>query len=338
MHSGFWKKTTGSIILAVGLSVGTLQGGCRFEPADPLAVPLHSSVTPPSEKVVILVIDGPRMSEFFDDPTHQYVSNLWNQLRPQGTVVEDFRNKGCTLTVSGHSSLLSGTWQCLNNEGLENPDRPTLFEYYRQATSAAENDAVIIGGKQKLAACAYSTDPSYGAAYGAKVDVGFTTDVETYAHLITSLQNDQPHLTVVSFSRVDTRGHSGDWPGYLDQIEIVDSLALCAWNYLQSDPFYQDQTYMFVTADHGRHDDAHGGFQAHGDLCEGCQRLPFLALGPGIKENYVVTGPRAYTQRDLCRTVAHILGIPTPMADGVVMQEILQPDITGIAGRSMGVP
>jgi hypothetical protein len=318
-----------TIVLA---AVMFLNAGCRVESPEPLAGASHSvTIPPPGEKVVVFVIDGPRMSEMFDDPSHQHVPNLWDSLRPLGTVVENFRNNGTTLTVSGHASLLSGTLQSLNNQGLENPTSPTFFEYYRQATGAPQNDAVIVGGKQKLGACAYSTDPSYGAAYGAKIDLGFNTDIDTYNHFITSLQNDQPHFIMVSFSRVDTRAHSGDWPSYLNQIEVVDSLAMLTWNYLQSDPFYQNQTTMFITADHGRHDDANGGFQAHGDLCQGCQRLPFLALGPNIRQNHTVLVQSLYTQRDLCRTIGTILDIPTPSAGGFVMYELFVPTATGIA-------
>lgn len=281
-------------------------------------------------KVVMFIIDGPRHSDTFGDPTHQYIPGIWTELKPQGTVYANFRNNGWTLTVSGHASMLTGTWQMLDNEGLERPDMPTLFEYYRAYTGAAADDAVLIGGKSKLAALSYSTHASYGAMYGASERVGPMTDTEVYGELMLALQNDKPHLVVVSMSQVDIKAHSGVWDDYTDQIAIVDSLAVATWSYLQSDPFYAGQTYFFITADHGRHDDQHGGFKSHGDSCQGCQHLIFLALGPDIQSGHVVPQQLLYSQPDLGATVASILGIPATLSQGNVMLEMFEPVATGI--------
>jgi arylsulfatase A-like enzyme len=80
---------------------------------------------------------------------------------------------------------------------------------------------------------------------------------------------------------------------------------------------------MFITSDHGRHDDAHGGFQNHGDDCEGCRHIPFLALGPGIHANYQCS--TLHTQQDVCKMVAHILGITADRAGGASFDEIFLP-------------
>jgi hypothetical protein len=79
---------------------------------------------------------------------------------------------------------------------------------------------------------------------------------------------------------------------------------------------------MFVTNDHGRHDDQHGGFSGHGDGCEGCRHIQFLALGPGIKKNFVSTQYRKIP--DMAVTAADILGIDPEEATGVVMSEIFE--------------
>jgi len=279
-------------------------------------------------KVVIFVIDGPRYQDSFGDPLHAHVGDIWSQLRPFGTLCSNFRNQGWTLTIPGHSTMLTGVWQYLPNDGSQRPPNPTLFEYYRKATGAPATEAVLVGGKPKLAACAYSVDPAYGAAFGASVDVTATTDFATYDRLINRLDADHPHLVMASFSQVDQKAHSGNWSAYLRQMEIVDSLAVLTWNHLQADPEYAGQTYMFITADHGRHDDAHGGFQDHGDTCDGCTHVIFLALGPDIRADYDVTN--LYTQRDVCTTVGLLLRVPTPQTNGFMMSEIFVPTSTGI--------
>ena len=85
---------------------------------------------------------------------------------------------------------------------------------------------------------------------------------------------------------MDHAGHSGNWGDYTTAIQKADSIVGLLWDKIQTDPFYQNSTTMFVTNDHGRHDDQHGGFTGHGDGCDGCRHIQFLALGPAIKKNF----------------------------------------------------
>lgn len=283
--------------------------------------------TPANARVIIFVIDGPRYSEFFGDPAHTHIPHIWNELVPQGTLDTNFRNETLTETMSGHTSILTGVWQRLRNNGTERPPQPTLFEYWRKATNAPPEDAVIISTKSKLAACTHGLDGAYGAAVAGTADVGLPTDYETYDHLIRRLDRDRPHLVMASFSEVDLKAHDGDWDDYVRQIEIVDSLAVLTWKHVQDDPEYANRTYMFITADHGRHDDAHGGFQNHGDDCDSCHHIIFLALGPGIRAGYQTGAP--YGQIDICTTAGQLLGIATPESRGKRMVELFAPAPAG---------
>jgi hypothetical protein len=279
-------------------------------------------------KVVLFVIDGARYTETIGDPLHSYVPHLWNDLGPHGTFLTNFRNRGYTSTVPGHCSILTGTWQYLANDGSERPDKPTIFEYYRRDTAAPQTQAWVISGKAKLDVCAYSTHPDYGAAYGATASVGHTSDVAVYNELISVLENHKPRLVLVCLPDVDLAGHSGVWADYLAAIVGADSLAWKTWEYLESDPFYAGQTYMFVTNDHGRHDDQHGGFRNHGDDCEGCQHLMFLALGPNIQAGHTSDAP--FSQRHVCKTVGEVLGFSTPLADAGEIPDIFEQVPVGI--------
>jgi hypothetical protein len=323
------NRRSSKLLRAIGLVLVPLAFACQPDMLPVMAQPSQTQVSDPADpRVIIFVIDGPRYTEFFGDPTHQHIPHIWNELRPLGTLCSNFRNLTRTETMSGHTSILTGVWQTIANDGSERANAPTLFEYYRKATGAAPQDAVIISSKAKLAACTYGLDPGYGPAYAAQADVGLATDYDTYDHLIQRLNVDKPHLVMASFSEVDVKAHSGVWADYVRQIEIVDSLAVLTWNHLQNDPDYAGQTYMFITADHGRHDDAHGGFQNHGDDCDGCRHLIFLALGPGIRAGYEVG--TLYTQRDVCNTAGAVLGIATPLAEGFTIGEIFEPVSTGI--------
>jgi len=309
------------------LIIAAFTLSCESQPIPPSSKTAPAVVTP-EPRVVIFLIDGIRWQDSFGDPAHTHIPGMWNDLRPQGALCSNFRNLGWTLTNPGHGSILSGVWQFIANDGSQRPANPTMFEYYRQQKSAPAADVFLVSEKPKLDAVAYSTDPAYGAAYGAAVDFSNASDFDTYDALIARLQSERPHFVMASFSEVDLHGHAGVYGDYLRAIEVVDSLAVLTWNYLQSDPQYAGRTTMIITADHGRHDDAHGGFQNHGDTCDGCQHIPCIALGPNIRAGYDVT--TLYTQRDLCTTVGSILGVATPQSQGARMSEIFVPVQTGV--------
>jgi len=306
--------------------------GCGDSAETPVGAPPMGegaiSQLAPDSKVVIFVIDGPRYTETYGDPSHANIPHLWNDLRPQGTLLTNFRNRGYTSTVPGHSSISTGTWQYLANDGSERPHKPTVFEYYRRQLAAPQSDAWVISGKTKLDVCAYSTHADYGAAYGATASVGHASDVAVYNELISVLQNQKPHLVLACLPGVDWAGHAGVWADYLAAIVGADSLAWKTWNYLQSDPFYAGQTYMFVTHDHGRHDDQHGGFRSHGDGCEGCRHIALLALGPDIRVGH--TSDVGYSQRHICQTVGDIFEVSTPLAEAGAIADIFELTPVGI--------
>jgi hypothetical protein len=268
---------------------------------------------------VLMVIDGARYSETFGDTTHSFIPRMWEHLRPIGTLFPNFWNNGETKTNPGMTSIATGTWQHVANDGSERPTMPTFFEYFREALAAPESLTLVVAGKSKLNICSYSNHADYGAPYGAQEDVDFNSDAETFQALLSDLEADHPRLVLVNLSEVDWDGHSGVWSSYVTAIQTADSLVWELWNFLQSDPFYKGKTFLFVTNDHGRHDDAHGGFQNHGDDCEGCRHIMLLALGPKIRRNHTVVGE--YTQIDLCPTIGSLLGFDTPLADGNMISE-----------------
>jgi hypothetical protein len=318
-----------AVLLLVLLVLGACESAGDLPPK-----PVAAGTDPedPELKVVIFAIDGPRYTETLGDPTHTYIPHIWNDLRPQGTILTNFRNLGQTKTVPGHTSILTGTWQDLANDGSERPDKPTLFEYYRDALAAPQAETWVISGKSKLDVCAYGTHADYGPALGATSSVGLASDLAVYNELMSVLQNDKPRLVLACLPGVDWAGHTGVWADYVDAIVGADSLAWKTWNYLQSDPFYAGQTYMFIVNDHGRHDDAHGGFRSHGDECEGCRHLTFVALGPNIKAGF--SEGSIFTQRDVCPTVGEILAIPVPYAEGKYMQDLFDETPVGIKGTA----
>jgi hypothetical protein len=270
------------------------------------------------QKVIIAVIDGARYTESFGAGSAN-IPYIWDQMRPAGTIYTNFYNFGETNTNPGHASIATGTWQYIANDGSERPLQPTIFEYFRYQTDSIQSKNYVVAGKSKLDILTHSTHADYGSSYQASSNTDDVDDNTTYSNLISVMDNEQPNLVIVNFASVDRAGHSGDWDDYLASIQTVDLLIYQLWQKIQTDEYYRDETTLFVTNDHGRHDDAHGGFQNHGDSCEGCRHLMLLVIGSTIPAGRIIEDIR--DQRDLAPTVGNIMEFDTPLVDGISLFE-----------------
>ena len=104
--------------------------------------------------VVIAVIDGPRWSETWGDPTFANIPHLARELAPLGTRYTRFRNTGWTYTTCGHTALTTGFYEQIENSGKQLPAHPSLFQYYRAATLRSAESTWVIASKGKLSSLA----------------------------------------------------------------------------------------------------------------------------------------------------------------------------------------
>lgn len=172
-------------------------------------------------------MDGARYTETFAaDST--YIPHLYNDLKPLGTLYTNFRidyPSGNTETCSGHSTIESGTWQNIDEEGNERPTRPTVFEYLREEDGNPQSDCYVVTGKDKLAILTYSDYPGYGSDYGGTwVGDDDRNDSLTYSKVISVLQNYQPKILVINFAEVDYNAHYNGWNSYVSSITAVDNI------------------------------------------------------------------------------------------------------------------
>jgi hypothetical protein len=277
-----------------------------------------------TENVFIVSIDGMRWQ---DGPATRDVNMpfLWDSLRPQGALYTQFINRGITVTNSGQSTIVTGVYQLLqNNAGNITPVRPrepTIGEYYRKYTGAPADKAVFISGKNTIWHYPVSTYPGYGYDYAPTIVLTNHSDTVTWDSAQAVIDRSHPKLCYVLFAEVDEAGHTADTSYYIGSIRRADSLVWLLWQKIQGDSIYRNKTTMIVTDDHGRHDDAHGGWQQHGDWCRGCRHVLFLAVGPDTKRDTLISLARGQT--DIAPTVGYLLGFPTPFAQGTAMLEMI---------------
>ncbi len=282
-----------------------------------------------STKVIVVVIDGPRYQETFGEPNHTYIP-YQSALCKEGTLCTSFYNEGTTNTVNGHTAICTGNYESLNNAGLDIPTFPSFFQYYIEQKKAPASKAWIIASKDKLEVLANCSDKTYMNKFQPSTDcginglaTGYREDSITQKNVLNTLQQMHPDLMLVNYREPDFSGHANNWNNYIKGIQQTDKYVAAIWDYIQSDPYYKDQTMLFITNDHGRHNDGwKDGFVSHGDDCSGCRHIALLALGTDIKKNY--TCNLNYSQIDITTTIAAIFNLNMPYANGKIIDDIIQ--------------
>jgi hypothetical protein len=270
--------------------------------------------------VVIVVIDGARYSETLGDTSYANHRRMGRLMAPLGARAQCW-NDGLTVTIPGHAAVLCGVYQPLANDGTERPHLPTLFEYFRENTGAPAAQTWFVAGKAKLAVLSNSDHPAYGAANAAQTSAAQLADTAVMADAGARMLSDHPVILAINLADTDRIAHGGDWAGYLRAIQVADSLVYDLWVKIQADTVLAGHTTLFVTNDHGRHDDDHGGCANHGDGCEGCRRVELLVMGPDSRTGYV--SATRMQSIGIAPTCGRLLGIPTPCAADSAMSDLL---------------
>ncbi len=131
-----------------------------------------------------------------------------------------------------------------------------------------------------------------------------------------------PSLLWITLHDIDV-AHTGAYSLYIEAIQRADRLCAEIWNNIQSEPEYAGRTTMFILPDFGRDADTDAGgngFQHHrtGDALS--RTTWMLALGSGIRENFIVDRPIGST--DLVPTLGALFGFEPRYAEGAALPEI----------------
>lgn len=127
------------------------------------------------------------------------------------------------------------------------------------------------------------------------------------------LKNYKPKFLHLVMDGVDC-AHYDTFVRYVLAIKVADESVFEIWKYIQSDPFYKDNTYLFVTSDHGR--DRH--YSQHSEY-DSTRHTWLYVYGPKIKKDIKIGWAVYHT--DIFATIAHILNLKTHPIEGKVLED-----------------
>ncbi len=278
-------------------------------------------------KLVVIIVDGPRYSETFGDTTRQYANALW-QLAQKGILYTNYYNNGITNTINGIVATITGKYDSLVNNNTAILNYETYLQAWQLTKNGAPNNAWIISSKDKIAALEGCTTCGNYKTYLAKTNCGvlglnsgYRDDAITLQEAKTVINTHQPEVLLLHWRDPDFSGHTGNWNNYLTGLNAASNNTLNFYNFLQAHPNYKNQTYFFITNDHGRHlDGIADGFTSHGDDCEGCRHISLTAIGPRIPATKIDT--TRYDQLDLCTTLSEQFGLGMTQVKGKVIKSL----------------
>lgn len=313
------------LVLFIALSIGGFTSCKKDVPV--LSVPVESFKKElRTENVIVLVIDGPRLSETWDEPEKKFIPNLSGYFAQNGVVYENFRNNGPTYTLAGHTAVATGFYQEINNNGNELPENHSIFQAYLKSSGRPSTDSWVISSKPKISVLANCKEESWNNSYMPSTDCGDSNgqsrlDDITMQRAKEVLSKHHPKLSLIQLREPDYSGHANDWDNYLKGIVNSDRLAKDLWDFLQADSVYSGRTTLLITNDHGRHSKGRlDGFVSHGDDCAGCRNIMLVGIGPDFKKNTVITADGE--QVDIPATIAAMMKIEGYRSQGKVLEDL----------------
>lgn len=136
---------------------------------------------------------------------------------------------------------------------------------------------------------------------------GERMDGLTYFLARAYMEATRPRAIYIDLADTDMYGHYGKYDFYLDAAHYADAMIADIWRYVQQDPFYKNQTTIFIYPDHGRGEG--DKWTGHGKTAPHSGESYLMVMGPDTP----VLGEIKTTQQlymDQCaQTIGKIMGL-----------------------------
>lgn len=254
-----------------------------------------------ADTMIVVIIDGIRA-----DNADTMLARLDDSLMAWGAAsFPNFETRLDAYTDPRHASLLTGHHEtldscCCNAAGVN--VNPTIIELLDQR-------GMLVTAKEHL------SNTIIGVDHNILVDLGTIEgpDSLTYSAFNDSFATILPAYSLLELARYDKRAHIWTMSNYYNDLALIASQAADVVLDLVASRA-GGRTVVFVTTDHGRHNDGannaqtrHGHTPCGAALCSGCDDIWLYAIGSGVTGGVY---SRAYTHENLAATAMLLFGLP----------------------------
>ncbi len=132
-------------------------------------------------------------------------------------------------------------------------------------------------------------------------------DLLTYASAKNYIEQQHPKVVFIGLGETDEFAHKGMYDQYLQKAHQVDQMVAELWYYVQTDPFYKNNTTFIITTDHGRGSKS-SKWQKHGFWIKGSGETWMAMLGPGIPASGEIKEKQQSYQEQIAATISQLIG------------------------------
>lgn len=132
-------------------------------------------------------------------------------------------------------------------------------------------------------------------------------DLLTYSSAKNYIEKEHPKVVFIGLGETDEFAHQGKYDQYLQKAHQVDQMIAELWYYVQTDPFYKNNTTFIITTDHGRGSKL-SKWEQHGFWIKGSGQTWMAMLGAGISAEGERKVKEQSYQEQIAATVSLLLG------------------------------
>jgi predicted AlkP superfamily pyrophosphatase or phosphodiesterase len=302
-------------LTSLALALALAWGGPSNDTAHATAA--GSRPIPRIHRALVVSVDGLR-----PDLVLRADAPMLRGLLAHGSFTLWARTTSLAVTLPSHVSMLTGVppnqHRIVWNEDLPlsrpvYPARSTLFE----VAHAAGYTTAMIAGKAKFAAL-----DKPGTLDWSFVPDSTVSDAMVADQAVLVVERHRPRVMFVHLPGVDTAGHEHGW-GSKEQLAAVTAADRALGRVMAAfGRATLDSTIVIVSADHG------GAGTSHGPDDPRSLMIPWIAVGPGIRQNFDLSSVPNLDVRteDTFATVCWLLALtPPPPVVGRPVEAMLEP-------------
>lgn len=132
-------------------------------------------------------------------------------------------------------------------------------------------------------------------------------DLLTFVSAKNYIETKHPKMVFLGLGETDEFAHQGRYDQYLQKAHQFDQMIADLWYFVQTDPFYKDNTIFLITTDHGRGSKTLK-WANHGFWVKGSGEAWIAMIGPGIMAEGERNVHEVVYQKQIAASVSQLLG------------------------------